>query len=94
MPTVPRKPRRGQRPATSVSHVSARLNAATIARLDALAPIVAPLGVKPSRSMAILACILTGLDVLEEKNRRRSAAWLGLRRGESANNPSIRITGC
>lgn len=48
-----------------MDHVSTRLDEATIARLDALAPQLAPLGVKPARSIAVRACILTGLDVLE-----------------------------
>ena len=55
--------------ATSVDHVSTRLDAATIARLDALALVLAPLGVKPARSIAVRACILTGLDVLEAKHK-------------------------
>lgn len=48
-----------------MNHVSARLDAATMARLDALAPPIAPLGTKPSRSVAVRACIFTGLDALE-----------------------------
>lgn len=58
-------PRRGQRPAVSMNHVSARLDAVTVARLDALAPLIAPVGTKPSRSVAVRACIFTGLDALE-----------------------------
>lgn len=54
--------------AKSVDHVSTRLDAATIARLDALAPLLAPLGVKPVRSIAVRACVLTGLDVLEKQH--------------------------
>jgi hypothetical protein len=54
--------------AKSVDHVSTRLDAATVARLDALAVVLAPLGVKPARSIAVRACILTGLDVLESKH--------------------------
>jgi hypothetical protein len=50
-----------------MDHVSTRLDAATIARLDAILPSVTPLGVKPSRSMAVRAAILTGLDVLEAR---------------------------
>lgn len=50
-----------------MDHVSARLDAATITRLDDIAAFVAPLGVKPSRSMALRACIMTGLDALEEQ---------------------------
>jgi hypothetical protein len=48
-----------------VDHVSARVDAATMARLDALAPLVTPLGTTPSRSIAVRACILTELDALE-----------------------------
>jgi hypothetical protein len=62
MPTVPNRPPKGQQ-----SAVSTPLDAATVQRLDALAPLIAPLGSKPSRSMAMRACILTGLDVLEAK---------------------------
>lgn len=69
MPTVSHKPRKGQRPALSMDHVSTRLDAPTIARLDAIAPFVAPLGVKPSRSMALRAAILTGLDTLEKQHK-------------------------
>jgi hypothetical protein len=68
MPTVPARPRRGQRPAASMDHVSTRLDAATVARLDALAPLLAPLGTTPARSVAVRACILTGLDVLEKQH--------------------------
>jgi hypothetical protein len=45
--------------------VRRNLDSATIARLDALAPLIAPLGTKPSRSVAVRACIFTGLDALE-----------------------------
>ena len=55
--------------ASSVDHVSTRLDAATVARLDALAVVLAPLGVKPARSIAVRACILTGLDVLEKQHK-------------------------
>jgi hypothetical protein len=51
-----------------VDHVSTRLDAPTVARLDALAVVLAPLGAKPSRSIAVRACILTGLDVLEKQH--------------------------
>ena len=54
--------------ASSVDHVSARLDVATVARLDALAVVLAPLGAKPSRSIAVRACILTGVDVLEKQH--------------------------
>ena len=50
-----------------MDHVSTRLDATTIARLDAVLPSVTPPGVKPTRSMAVRAAILTGLDVLEKK---------------------------
>ena len=65
MSTVPPKARKGQLP-----DVSTRLDAATVARLDALAPLIAPLGSNPSRSMAVRACILAGLDVLEAKHAK------------------------
>jgi hypothetical protein len=52
--------------------VSTPLDAAVVKRLDALAPLVAPRGSKPSRAMAIRACILTGLDVLEAKHAKGS----------------------
>lgn len=55
--------------ASSVDHVSTRLDAETVARLDALAVVLAPLGVKPARSIAVRACILTGLDVLEKQHQ-------------------------
>jgi hypothetical protein len=41
------------------------VDAATTTRLDALAPLITPLGTTPSRSIAVRACILTGLDALE-----------------------------
>ena len=65
MSTVPARRRSKQPSATSVDHVSARVDAATTIRLDALAPLVTPLGTTPSRSIAVRACILTGLDALE-----------------------------
>lgn len=68
MPTVPHKPPKGQRLAASKDHISTRLDAATIARIDAIAPFVTPPGAEENRSMAVRACILTGLDVLEKKH--------------------------
>jgi hypothetical protein len=65
MSTVPTRRRSKQPSATSVDHVSARVDAATTTRLDALAPRITPLGTTPSRSIAVRACILTGLDALE-----------------------------
>lgn len=65
MSTVPERPKQGQRPAASMDHVSTRLDAATIARLDALVPLITPLGTKPARSVAVRASILRGLDALE-----------------------------
>lgn len=65
MPKVSEGPRSGQGSAASVDHVSTRLDAEIIARLDALAPVLAPLGAKPARSIATRACIRAGLDVLE-----------------------------
>jgi hypothetical protein len=52
-----------------VDHVSTRVDEATVARLDALAVVLAPLGVKPARSIAVRACILTGLDALEKQHK-------------------------
>ena len=52
-------------------HVSTRLDPAVIERLDALAPIIAPLGTTPNRSMVTRACILVGLDVLEAEHAER-----------------------
>ena len=49
----------------ATDHVSIRLDAAIVARLDALAPRIAPPGAKPVRAIAIRACILAGLDVIE-----------------------------
>jgi hypothetical protein len=65
MSTVPARRRSKQAAAASVDHVSARVDAATTARLDALAPRITPLGTTPSRSIAVRACILTGFDALE-----------------------------
>ena len=65
MSTVRAERCRKQTSALSVDHVSARVDAATAARLDALAPWITPLGTSPSRSIAVRACILTGLDALE-----------------------------
>lgn len=50
-------------------HVSVRLDEATIARIDAIAPSGTPSGVKKARSIALRACILTGLDVLEKQHK-------------------------
>ena len=74
MPTVPERPHRGQRLAASMDHVSTRLDAATVARLDALVPLITPLGTKPARSVAVRACILTGLDVLEKLHAKPTEA--------------------
>lgn len=71
MPKVVHRPRKGQRPDTSAApttQITQRLDASTVARLDAIAPVIAPLGAQPSRSMAVLACILTGLDTLEKQH--------------------------
>ena len=66
---MPHSPRR--RPRTEfVDHVSTRLDESTVARLEALAIRIVPLGTKPSRSIAVRACILTGLDVLEAQVAR------------------------
>ncbi len=46
-------------------HVSTRLAPAIIERLDTLAPLMAPLGTTPNRSVVVRACVLVGLDVLE-----------------------------
>lgn len=67
MSTVSSRPHKGQSSAASTS-----LDAAAVKRLDALAPLVAPLGSRPSRAMAVRACILTGLDVLETKHAKGS----------------------
>jgi hypothetical protein len=58
---------KGAKVAVAVDHVSTRLDETTVARLDALAPLLAPVGTKPARSIAVRACILTGLDVLESR---------------------------
>ena len=50
-----------------MDHVSTRLDAATIARIDAITPWITPPGAEGSRSMAVRAAILTGLDVLEAR---------------------------
>lgn len=48
------------------TNVSPRLDAATIARIEAVVPlIVAAPGIKSSRAIATRAAILAGLDVLE-----------------------------
>ena len=68
MPTLPHNARKRRRPAVSMNHVSARLEMTTIARLDALAPLLTSLGTTPLRSTALRAAILTGLKVLEEQH--------------------------
>ena len=60
-PAKPAKPKKND----AMAHVAARLDAEVIARLDALAAALAPLGSKPSRSIAARAAILTGLPILE-----------------------------
>lgn len=67
MPNVPQNARKRRRPAVSMNHVSARLDMTTIARLDALAPLLTSLGTTPLRSIVLRAAILTGLDVLEKR---------------------------
>lgn len=51
----------------ATDHVSIRLDAATVARLDALAPRIAPPGAEPVRAIATRACLLAGLDVIEKQ---------------------------
>ena len=68
MPNVPATPRKPRRPAVSINHVSARLDEPTIARLDALAPLLTSLGTTSLRSIVLRAVILTGLDVLERQH--------------------------
>ena len=51
----------------ATDHFSIRLDADTVARLDALAPRIAPPGAKPVRAIATRACILAGLDVIEKQ---------------------------
>ena len=50
-----------------LTNLSTRLDAATIARIEALVPliVVAP-GIKSSRAIATRAAILAGLDALEK----------------------------
>ena len=52
-------------------HVSTRLDPATVERLDALAPLMAPLGTTPNRSVVVRACVLLGLDALEAEHARK-----------------------
>lgn len=72
MKTVPEASHGGQSPAP-MDHISARVDAVTIARLDALAPLLAPLGAKASRSIPMRACILLGLDMLEAQHAKPKA---------------------
>ena len=58
----------GQLRAASKNHVSTRLDESTVARLDALALRLVQLGAKPSRSVAVRKCILTGLELLEARD--------------------------
>ncbi len=51
-------------------HVSVRLEPAVIARVDALMPRFIQLGTDPTRSIALRAAILTGLDVLAPRAER------------------------
>jgi hypothetical protein len=51
----------------SLNHVSARLELTTIARLQALVPLLTSLGTPPLLSIALRAAILAGLDVLEKR---------------------------
>ncbi len=52
-------------------HVSVRLDVAILARVDAVAEQLAPLGSKAQRSVALRALILTGLDAFESKGGSR-----------------------
>jgi hypothetical protein len=52
-----------KKPAMEIAY--ARLDVDVVDRLDALAALLAPLGSKASRSVAVRAVILTGLPVLE-----------------------------
>lgn len=74
MSNAPARPRRARPPAASANHVSARVDAATVTRLDALAALVTPPGIKPSRSLAVRACIVTGLDTLEARHAKSKGA--------------------
>ena len=71
MPTVSHKPKDGQDPA--MQHVAARLDAAVIERLDALAKRLAPLGAKACRSTAVRAALLTGLPIMEAQYAKGKA---------------------
>jgi hypothetical protein len=48
-------------------HVSVRLENPVIERADDLAALMTPLGTKVNRSVALRACILIGLPVLEKQ---------------------------
>jgi hypothetical protein len=73
MPKVSEGPRPGQSSDGPMDHVTARVSASTIARLDALALLLTPLGARPSRSVPMRACLLTGLDVLEAQHAKPKA---------------------
>ena len=74
MPKVSEGPRPGQSSDGPMDAISTRVDAVTVARLDALAPLLAPLGAKPLRSIPTRACILLGLDVLEAQHAKPKAA--------------------
>jgi hypothetical protein len=52
------------------THVSVRLDADTIERLDALGVVLAPFGTEPTRSIAMRATVLKGLEVLEREHAK------------------------
>jgi hypothetical protein len=73
MPTVPDRPHEGQPSAVApLRQLPLRMDSAIVERLDALAPLIAPLGAAPNRTMAARACILVGLDVLEAKHGKKA----------------------
>lgn len=48
-------------------HVSVRLEDPVVERVDDLAALMTPVGTKVNRSMALRACVLIGLPVLESQ---------------------------
>ncbi len=57
-----------------MTHVSARMEPAVIARLDALAEAITPMGNPPKRATAVRAALTAGLDALERTIEEMKAA--------------------
>ena len=61
--------------AANLKHVSVRLHANVLERLNFLVPALTPFGSKPSLSVALRAAILSGLHILEAARAAGTIPW-------------------